>query len=245
MTAPTVLVHALAGSPEPTAGSVARLLEQQAGVCAVCGQPAIWTADVNRALGANFADRSLFRGPLSSRVCPACLWCCSGKPPATLRMWSIVAAPGVDLGPSHEKAFLRNTPGLLLTNRADPAPVARILGAPPPGEWLVTIAVSGQKHVLPYASVNAGTGRWSVRMENTTVAATPETWREVHGHARALRRLGVPADDVRTGQPRYLKTRADYDAWRAHSVPLASYLGSPLLDLALWCITKKGLLDDD
>lgn len=199
---------------------------------------------MNRALGANFVDRTMFRGPLSTRLCMACLWCCSGKPPSTLRMWSIVAAPDVDLGPSHEKAFLRDTPGLLLTNRADPAPIARILADPPAGEWLATVAVSGQKHVLPYAVVNRGAGPWQVRMENTIVAATPETWRQVHVHARALRGLGVPADDVRVGAPRYLKTRESFDAWRGHAAPLEPYLGSPLLDLALWTITK-GTLDDD
>lgn len=233
----TRLVHQLAGAPEPT-GAAAKLLKPQAGNCAVCGEHEEITADVNRALGANFTDRSLFRGPRTNRVCKSCLWCCSGRPPATLRMWSIIAAPGEDHGPSHEKAWLQNTPGLLLTNRANPGPIAHILGSPPRGEWVTTVAVSGQKHVLPYGEVNYGTGPWRVRFEDATVTSRPQEWIFVHGHALALRRMGVPADDVMTGTPRYLKTHEELQTWEEHNSALIPYHGAPLLGLALWTITK-------
>jgi hypothetical protein len=237
----TRLVHALAGHPTPE-GSAAATLGPHAGTCAVCGLPTDRTASVDRALGANFTNRSMFHDDASDRVCAACLWCCSGKPPATLRMWSIVAAPGHDLGPSHEKAFLQDTPGLLLTNRANPGPIADWLAFPPPtGPWVVSIAVSGQKHVVPYARVNHGRDTWTIRYENTDVTANPEQWAAVHAAAATLRRLGVPADDVLTGTPRYLKTATDLAAWREHNTTLTPYHGSPLLALALWTITKGTL----
>lgn len=239
MSAPTVLVHELAGFPEPIA-SMAALLKPQPGVCVVCARQVDRTAPADRALGANFTDRSMFRAA-SDRVCVACLWCCSGKPPATLRMWSIIAAPGHNLGSSHEKAFLRDTPGLLLTNRADPQPIADVLANPPSGPWLVTVATSGQKHVLPYGHVNHGSGPWRVRMETVTVTGTPEQWRHVHQHAKALRALGVPADDVLTGTPRYLRTADQLATWRHHNQQLTPWLHSPLLQLALWTITKGTL----
>lgn len=238
---PTRLVYDLAGRPA-LAESMQKLMADVPAVCGVCGSHADRTAPTDRALGDNFTDRSMFRDERSSRVCPACVWCCSGKPPATLRLWTIVAAPGVDLGPSQPKAWLQDTPGLLLTNRANPAPVAAILADPPDGPWLVTVAVSGQKHVLPYGTVNSGPGQWAVRMEATTVTATPDQWRHVHGHAAALRRLGVPADCVAAGTPGGIRTAEQLATWRRHADQLTPWVGSPLLNLALWTITKGTLV---
>lgn len=235
----TRLVWDLAGQP-PVTGATAAALTATPGTCTVCGQYAATTADADRALGANFTDRSMFRGPATSRVCAACTWCCSGKPPATLRMWTVVAAPGVDTGTSQPKAWLQDTPGLCLTNRADPAPVARILLDPPPGPWAVTVAVSGQKHVVPYGRVNTGAGPWTVRMENTDITSTPAVWRTVLAHTAALRAARHSADHVRdlTPDPRAAATTTDLDTWRHLTAPLAAYRRSPLLDLALWCCTK-------
>src|SRR5690606_27614113 len=120
-------------------------------------------------------------------------------------------------------------------NRADPAPITAILADPPEGEWLVTVAVSGQKHVLPYGTVNRGRGRWTVRQVTLNATATPTQWRDVHAHALALRRMGVSGDDILTGHPpASVKTRAALDQWRTHATPLTPYQQSPLLELALW-----------
>lgn len=242
MTAPTCLVWDLAGTPSPVA-SMAKLLVDKPAVCRVCAEPADHTAPAARALGANFTDQSLYLDPRSDRVCGACLWCCSGKPPATLRMWSIVAIPGAVLPDSNPKAFVQGQRGLYLGARGDTTGrlVAMVLAHPPEDDWLVSVAMSGQKHVLPYATVNHGRGRWSVRVETATVSATPTEWATVHQNARRLCRLGIPADDVRTGIPRYLKTGDDVRRWQAWDRHLTGYHCSPLLDLALWTLTKGNL----
>lgn len=241
MTAPTRLVWDLAGRPAciPT---VAALLRDHSGMCVVCGESSDRTADVNRALGANFTDRSMFRG-VGNRVCSACLWCCSGKPPATLRMWTIIAAP--DVPSSQPKAFLQDTPGLCLTSRADTTPVIDTLANPPYGDWLVSVAVSGQKHVLPYATVNRSAGPWTVRMESTNVTGDPDTWRQVIQAAATLRAAGHRDSDILAGAPTIAacKTPADLGWWAAHSDTLRPYTGAPLLSLALWALTK-GTTDD-
>ncbi len=240
MTAATRLVHALAGTPEPIASQAAHLTGP-GGTCCICGEHADRLAPAARTLGASFTDRAMFRDPTADGVCPACLWCASGKPPATVRMWTVIAAPGVDLGPSQPKAWIQDTPGLLLTSRADTAPLARILGDPPPGPWTVSVALSGQKHVLPYADVNHGAGRWTIRVETADVTATPDQWRLVHGHALALRRLDVRAEDIAAGTPGRHRTRDSLDEWSRLSAPLRPWTGSALLDLALWTITRKDL----
>jgi hypothetical protein len=236
MRAATQLVWALAGSPDPAVPTVAALLTDREGVCAVCGETEQRTADAGKALG-NFADLGHLARSDTPRVCAACLWCCSGKPPATLRMWSVVA--GADHGPSHPKAWLQGTPCLTLTNRANPRPVADILSNPPAGEWVCTVAVSGQKHVVPFARVNTGAARWTVRMEQADVTATPEQWAHVHEHAMALRRLGVPADAIPLREPRFMRTPDLLARWRIHDAALAGWHTSPLAQLALWTITKE------
>lgn len=233
----TVMVWELAGRPDPP-GTVR--FEDNDAVCVMCGRAVQRSALAAKAIGANFTDQALYRRPDSTRICPACVWCCSGRGLATLRLWSVAAAPGIDVGASQPKAWLQNLPGLCLTSRADPAPVADLLLTPPPGEWAVSVATSGQKHVLPYARVNRGGGLWTVRLENTDITSTPTQWRTVLGHTAALRAAGHGAEQVRDGSPdvRAVKTPADLQTWRALAVGLLPYLRSPLLDLALWCCTK-------
>lgn len=238
----TRLVHQLAGRPEAE-GAVQRILVDEEAVCAVCGNVEARTAQVDRALGANFTDRSMFARPDSDRVCAACVAVCSGKPPRTFRMWSVVATPGRALPPSQEKAaaWIGQHDGLCLTSRADTTPIVDTLLNPPEGPWVVSVATSGQKHVVLYAEVNEG-ARGIVRMEATDVPYSVESWVGVWRAALDLRRLGVPADDILLGRPRYLHSREDLNRWAVADGLLQKWHRSPLLNLALWTITK-GICD--
>lgn len=237
MTSASRLVWRLSGNPAPPGGYA-----EDVGVCVICGETGA-TVDTRKALGPNYTDHDLFVAPWSTRVCTACLWVCSGKPPSTLRMWSVVAAENAPA--NQEKCWLPTRPGLCLTNRANVRPVADTLLTPPPGEWLVCVAISGQKHVVPYGRVNTGPGAWLVRMENTTFAGDPAVWRVVLGAAARLRRAGHSADDILHG--RYtvaaVKTREAFDLYRAESTVLQPHVTSPLLELALWCLTKESTDD--
>lgn len=242
MTAAQTLIWHTAGQPGVD-GAKGKLLKPEPGVCAITGEHSEITADAKRALGENFTDHSLWATP-SGRVGPAALWCCSGKGKLSPRTWTWICAPGEELPPSHEKAPYRAA-GLCLTNRANTRPVIDMLLTPPAGEWVCAVAVSGQKHVLPYAATNHGSGAWTVRMEDTTITATPETWGLVLGHVLALRRLGVPADAIKAGEPQYIKTRDQLATWKHHADLLAPYAGAPITDLALWAATKPILEDHD
>lgn len=239
MRAPTDLVWELAGRPDPIASALA-LVTDHPGTCALSGRHEERTAPTSKALGSNFTDQSLYRAQ-SDRVGTGAIWCCSGGGTKTLRMWSIVAAPGVDLPPSHPKVWIRDTPGLHLTNRADLTCLIDTLVAPPDGEWMVTVAVSGQKHVVPYGTVNHGPGPWTVRMETVNVTSSPEEFGAILLAAARLRALGHRADDVLNGQPSMaaIKDRAALDTWQALASQISRYTNSPLLDLALWCLTKE------
>jgi hypothetical protein len=237
------IVHALAGEP-PVEGAASNAFADTPAVCAMCGEVEERTAPADKVLGANFTDRTLFTHPESDRVCWACTATCSGKPPKTFRMWTVVATPGQALPPSQEKAasWIGQHDGLCLTSKADTTPIADTLLDPPATEWVVSIAESGQKHVLPYAQVNRGTSG-IIRMETVNIAYQRETFTHVFSHALALRRLGIPSDAVLAGIPRYIKTRDQLETWRTHSEALKPYEKSPILSLALWTITK-GIIEN-
>lgn len=234
------MVWEQAGQPAPSAVSVAKLLTDTPAVCAMCSTHSDITASADRALGQNFADRSLFENPNTGRICPGCLWACSGKPPASLRMWSIICAPGHALPPSSPKAYLQH-PAIFLHNRAAGRVFGEFLASPADGPWVMSIALSAQKHVLPYAEINHGSGPWTVRVEDHTVTSTPTQWAAVREHARAIRALGVPEAAVLDGHPAFIKNRDQLNTWTQHNRHLTRFHRSPLLAFALWTITKETL----
>ena len=238
------LIHQMVGEP-PVEGSAAKAFSEPPELCAMCGQISQRTAPADKVLGANFTDRGLFTAPHSTRVCWGCVAICSGLPPRTFRQWTIVATPGRQLPPSQEKAaaWIGQHEGICLTSKADTTPVIDTLLDPPDGPWVVSIAESGQKHVAPYAEVNHGDAG-IVRMETINISYQRDIFRHVFGHALALRRLGLPADAVMTGTPKFIKSRAMLDTWRAHQKELRAFQGSPILALALWAITK-GIIEND
>ncbi|WP_460690261.1 hypothetical protein [Nesterenkonia suensis] len=75
-------------------------------------------------------------------------------------------------------------------------------------------------------------------METVDVTSTPDEFSHIHHHAVQLRRLGVRADDILAGVPPLMRDRDHYHQWQEHAAPLAPYTSSPLLELALWTITK-------
>ncbi|APT92904.1 hypothetical protein CPHO_08400 [Corynebacterium phocae] len=242
MTAAQTLIWETAGRPS-VEGAKGKLLKDIPGLCAITGEMSERTADAGRALGANFTDRSLWQAE-TDRVGHAALWCCSGKGAHSPRMWTWVCTPGRELPDSVPKAPL-HVPYLCQTNRSHTRPVIDILMYPPAGEWVVCIAVSGQKHVLPYARTNFGAGQWTIRMEDTTITATPDTWKTVFSHALALRRLGQNDQAIKTGAPTFIKTPEQLEQWKHHTDLLAPYRSAPITDLALWCITKPIIEGDD
>lgn len=212
----------------------------------MCGE----AGPLHAKLGTSFTDYRTLAHIDGSRLCAACSWTYGGKPPHTLRMWSIVArldrpAPRVQLG---DKAKPHATGEyLLLTNRKDMRWAASTLADPPVdgSPWLVAVAESGQKHTAPFTAVNHGSGQWTVRLDSTDITSSPGEWRTVLSRSAALRRAGFSGAAIETGQPSIVAlTGEGLTAWREHYQPhLAAYAGTPLLHLANLMITKETLDD--
>jgi hypothetical protein len=200
-------------------------------------------------IGPNFTDHRRLVDVTGTRLCVACSWTLGGKPPRTLRMWTVVArldqpAPVVELG---DKAVpFVNGEHLLLTNRRDMRWVAYSLAWPPDdgSPWLVAVAESGKKHTAPFTPVNYGSNAWTVVLDGVDIYSTPDQWRHVLSHSVALRSVGLSAADVESGHPSVVALKGDaLDVWRTHAPHLAAYLGTPLLHLANMMITRETLGD--
>lgn len=357
------LVWELAGRPDCGKPTVA-----YDGSCYVCGEACHGGVAVRAkvALGINF-DHTRAGDRTSTRVCAACMWALSGKPPLSLRMWSGVASPDrvlppndlqrarafvkiaapavstiqaldgiasferlvTDLGESVDilgfgdelsdmivkvsAAIARATdetrtaaerriewpdvvgmvdvvervverivggleavggevdetlagllgmvvsvldqsvavvrmlacsPHVHLTNRADMTAVAALLTDPPEGPWAAWIAISGQKHVLPYTTINHGVGPWAVQVEDSTATSTPAGFATVLARVCRLRGAGFPEAAILAGDPgTWITTTERLDVWRTHGEPLATMADSPTLRLAC-LIPTKGTLDE-
>src|SRR5690606_35568556 len=155
-----VMAWARAGRPHrATLGVTAA-----AGVRAMCARHVEESAPARKWLeGKSFTDPAHLRAR-SDRVCEGCAWAVTGRGMDQVRMWTIVARTDRELPPSNPKAAFA-APHLHFTSRADMRVVVDTLADPPEGEWVVSVAESGQKHSLPYAVVNRGRARWRVRMD--------------------------------------------------------------------------------
>lgn len=231
------LLWQLAGRPHPTDS------RKGEGPCALCGQH----GPLHATIGPNFTDYRRLHRIDGTRMCQACSWTLGGRPPRTLRMWSVVARTDVSAPPSQPGSELYAAgPHLHLTNRRDLRWVAATLAQPPAdgSPWLVAVAETGQKHTAPFSAVNHTDRVWTVQLDGCDITCTPSLWRHALAHTVALRAAGFRADSVESGQPQVTAlTEARLPVWRQHAPALSGHWGTPLLHLTNLMITKETVGD--
>lgn len=237
----TAMAWELAGRPRRDSLAVSLL----PGRCAVCGVTAEETVPARATVGCGtFTDQDRLADRSADATCYPCAWALAGRPPASLRNWTVACAPGAGLGklnPKSAAVVASPRPGLLLTARDDMRAVARLLASPPDGPWCVAVAESGQKHSLPWTPVNHGARGWRVRMDALDVHGTPADFAAVLGHVAALRKAGFPASAIEAVDPGGRLTAQNLPAWREHAGPLSPWQRSPLLHLAAFIPNKEHL----
>lgn len=231
MRAPEALYRA-AGFPA-VAGA-----KDRGATCLVCGTDTLPTLPAKKALGVGFSDYTSIARPDCDDVCAACIWAMTGNGTRTLRLWSIVY--GADAGPSLEKAPYE-IPGATITNRGNTRPIIRTLCSPPAGQWFVSIAQSGQKHILPYTTVNTGAEAiYTVRFESTDVRTSPAAFANTLRSLARLRDAGFSAEEITTGRLGSSRLTVDtLTTWRALYPPVEAIRTSPLVAMCLWLLTKE------
>lgn len=230
MVSATQLLWQAAGKPSPRKRVHGVFGES----CFWCGTKITQACRVADVCGASFTDWDCASVPSSLWMCEACAWSMTGRPPDTLRLWSIVYREDRDAAPSHEKAMDLG-PRIHLQNKADPSEFDAVLRDPPAGPWVCSVADSGQIHVLPFARVNNGSGPWVVRFERFGVSSTPAEYGLVSDAMQALYEAGYSKADIGTLQssPSRLN-RCGVALWRAQSDILRPYAGGGLFQLALF-----------
>lgn len=251
---PTHVIHRLAGAPAP-AKKGCDPEPWDGRTCLVCGYAYPTVVPAKKAIPRTDTDGLNFRGVGSDVVCTACAWCSEGRPPDTLRMWSIVwradglEAPSTFVDYINEKmaekdkwysvAWLIDSPGLALVNRSDMTPLIDTLIDPPDSPWFACVADSGQIHTVRFARMNAGP-RWTIRFEREDVSCHADDFAETLWRVACLRQAGFTHDEILSGrpEPRRLVDPEAFDAWTTHTEPLASWRGSAVLELASFFCTK-------
>lgn len=227
------LLWIAAGCPDPR-----KPVRVVSGVCYWCGGRAARGCRTRDVLGSSFTDHDAATAPASSWLCEPCTWAMTGRPPDTLRLWSVLYREDRASPPSHRKAPPLGA-RIHLHNKADLSAFDAALRDPPVGPWVCAIADSGQLHVVPFAAVNEGRAGWRVRFERLDVVATPAAYARLADAMATLYAAGFAKEEIARGAPAPHKLRGDGAArWRTAEVTLAAQRGSPLFDLSLFLLRK-------
>lgn len=186
-----------------------------------------------------YTDEDIAKARWSDHVCIPCSWAMTGKPPDTLRLWSIVYREDRALAQTNPKPA--RMPPACLTSKADTRPIVETLLHPPAdgSPWFVAVAESGQIHVAPFAPVNRRADAWGMRFERREIRSTPVEFATVLWHVAGLLCAGFARGDVQSLEPHPSKlARHGAETWRQHADPLRRYIDGGLLALAIFLCTK-------
>lgn len=212
--------------------------EESGPPCYLCGGSGAPTKPLST-LSKNFTQHALARSPSSDQVCESCLQALAGKPPDTLRMWSLLWRE--DGRYSQPSASGLAGPRVWLGNKADLRPIVETLVFPPDSSWVCCVADSGKLHTLPFAVVNSGR-QWVVRLDRIDVEGSSAEFAHVLGRVARLVGQGFSRKSIREGEPTvYELVKFGLDFWKENSTEAVA--SSPLLELAL-LVTKKDHVDD-
>lgn len=234
MRAPS-MIHAAAGRPHPRRDTILAT-----GRCYWCASEIDGQAcRVDDVVTDSFTDQDQALASTSPWLCIACSWAMTGRPPDTLRLWSIAYREDGVPWPANHPACTLPIGRIHAQNKADPSAFRSLLRTPPEtGSWICSIAIGGQIHTLPFAPVNRGADRYGVRVERVTVWTTPRQYIAIDDAIAALLSAGYTKQDIAEEPfPGRLLT-CGIDIWRAQQSVLAPWRGSGVLELALFLARK-------
>lgn len=211
--------------------------------CMVCGGDCErGGVPAKKAFGSNFSAHDQLAAPWSSHVCRACVWAMSGRPPDTLRMWTIVYREDAHwLHPRPEKSPSLGA-RVYATNRADMREVLRLLVDPPACEWGLAVTVSMQIHIVPFTPLCSGARGCSGQFERERMSWTPSDAVALCEAVRALVDAGFPKAEIETGETTaQTLRRAGVALWRQHAPLLRRWANAALLRVVVMA-TRKGML---
>jgi hypothetical protein len=231
----TGLIYEAVGRPDPR-----RDTHSATGRCYWCAAPIDARAcKVDDVITDSFTDQDQALVRTSPWLCVACTWAMTGRPPDTLRLWSIAYRDAAAPWPSNHPSCTLPSGAVHAQNKADPSAFRALLREPPVGRWVCSIADSGQIHTLPFAPVNVGSGRFGVRFERTTITTTAAEYGELDAAIHRLMRAGFTKTDITDEPPPHRLVECGAELWMTERRRLAPWLRSSLLELVLFLARKE------
>lgn len=166
-----------------------------------------------------FSDTNAARAPESKCVCAACVWSLAGRPPDTLRLRS-------HYWDAHEHRLL---------NRAD---IVEVLIEPPAMPYVLTVALSGQKHIAFRARLTTCTEMPRVQLEGESILFSRKDFVETLAVYEALLAVGCSRTAIDTGSYRYADLKKARVEIEEHDEKIAPVRGEPLLRLISYCARR-------
>jgi hypothetical protein len=238
MRAPAIL-HAAAGHPP-----CRRDAHPADGRCYWCAAPVPYACRVQDVISDSFTDQDQALARSSPWLCVACTWAMTGRPPDTLRLWSLAYVEDGRTWPANHPSAPALGAQIHAQNKADPRAFRALLREPPTGRWVCSIADSGQIHTAPFAPVNVGRGRYGVRYERTTIYTTAAQYAELDDAIARLMAAGYTKQDIADQPFPSRLTACGLDLWRREQRVIGPHRGSGLLDLVLFLARKDKETDD-
>lgn len=194
--------------------------------------------------GFNSYSRAMRRNIDATHVCEACVFVCSritpvpGRPPKEGKKFG-----GCYRNYSHAAEDLGDRVDYINTTKAETARMVDwIRRAGQRGPWAVAIAVSGQKHVVPTAPVNApGQDTCQVAVEEIVLRISRRELLELIDAMNRLRASsGCSVDALMTGQYHPKDLARDLEGVRAFESEHERLRGGGVFELAAFLTSKNG-----
>lgn len=176
----------------------------------------------------------------SGAVCRACAWAMEGRPPDTLRMWSILYREDREANPSNPSAP-NCGPWVHLENKGNLDAIGCALLTPPQKPWCLSIADSGKIHILPYTPTNTGEdrNRWRIRIERENVHGTSDVFGKIMYHISVLIGAGFSKRHILSRDPPPCElVKKGINIWRENIAALPAFGNTQMERIALMIVRK-------
>lgn len=203
------------------------------GACWLCGGPAVGGRPWRPWVGKGFTSWSSAAAPDAEYVCEACVYVCSrtspvpGRPPKPDKRFG---------GNFRNYSHFGDAGDYGNASKGEKGLIRAFLARPKSGPWFCSVADSGQKHVLPFAPVNAtGDLIGLVRFEEETICVPADNHRLVALLCDLLADGAVTKAEILTGDysARAWSARGPQQL-RADEEILSPLRGGGWFRLALW-----------
>jgi len=218
--------------------------------CYLCGSP----ADLPLLLKDTFTAHSLSRCPESDKMCQRCdywlnLRCWYFNPNKQkwgklfARNWSSLFVQGSLVSPVIQGSRTEDKDTLPIVSKLPTrAEIREWLINPPDPPFVICIAESGQKHIIPWAQTGYNTERFPVQFELDCVWVNKTQFAELLADYEALMALGFSKTEIDSGDyhsDRLMQVFRSGSLWTNHEERLQHYRGSRLLALLSYVAQKR------